>query len=138
MAREPVVFVTHRAQALAPAVNSPILSDACYNMPFTPPAWVPTLPFEIPDALSVEDFILDEKYRSRALQDSKAPFVCGLSGRSYAVQELRQRIDYLARELSSRLQWHPNTGSPSGKIVAIYSLDSVSRIAVAKLMKELP
>jgi hypothetical protein len=98
-------------------------------MPFTPPTWVPKLPFEIPDTLSVEDFIFDEKYRSRPLLESKAPFVCGLSGRSYTVQEVRQRVDHLARELSCRLQWHPSTGSPSDKIVAIYSLDSVSRIA---------
>ena len=97
-------------------------------MPFTPPSWVPELPYDIPDTLSAEDFIFNEHYRSRPLRESKAPFVDGLSGRSYNVHEARQRIDYLSRELSSRLQWHPNTGSPLDKVVAIYTLDSVSAI----------
>lgn len=95
-------------------------------MPFYPPAWVPKLPFDPPDTISVADFVLDENYERHPLGYSHAPFTCGLSGKSYSAIDVRERVDYLARGLAKELGFEPNTGSEWDKVIAVYSLNTVS------------
>lgn len=94
-------------------------------MPFYPPEWVPKLPFDPPDSVSIYDFMLEEHQGRHPLGYSKAPFVCGLSGKSHSALEVKDRVDYLARGLAKELEWQPNVGSEWDKVIAVFSLNTV-------------
>jgi hypothetical protein len=95
-------------------------------MPFYPPKWVPKLPYDPPDSISIYDFVLDEQHGRHPLGYSKAPFVCGLTGKSYSALEVKDRVDYLARGLAKELGWQPNAGSEWDKVIAVFSVNTVS------------
>ena len=67
----------------------------------------------------------DEKYGRRAICKSRNPFTCGLSGRTYSVEELWQRSHSLARAFARRLKWAPNEGTEWDKVLSIFSLNTV-------------
>jgi hypothetical protein len=95
-------------------------------MPFYAPSWTPKLP-DIPDSIPICDFMLDESFGRNPLNRSRAPFTCGLSGRSYSVLEVKERVEYLARGLAKEFGWHPNQGTEWDKVVGVFSLNTVSR-----------
>lgn len=99
-------------------------------MPFTAPAWVPRLR-EIPDSISLDRFMLDERYGRAPLRSSRPPFICGLSGKSYSAEELSQRVDHLARALCKQLGFRPDEGSEWDKVVAVFSLNTIDYITLA-------
>lgn len=84
-----------------------------------------SLPFEPPDSISITDFIFDDKYRDRSLASSKSPFTCGLSGRTFSVEQVRERVDLLARALSKELGWNPNEGTEWDKVLGVFSANAV-------------
>lgn len=94
-------------------------------MPFLPPSWVPKLPFEIPDSIPICDFMLQEHYGRFPLGYSHAPFICGVSGKSYSALEVKERVEYLARGLAKEMGWAPNQGSEWDKVVAVFSVNTV-------------
>lgn len=96
-------------------------------MPFYPPEWTPKLPFDPPDSISIADFILEEHYGRHPLGYSNAPFTCGLSGKTYSTLDVKERVDYLARGLAKELGFHPNQGSEWDKVIAVFSLNTVSK-----------
>jgi len=96
-------------------------------MPFYPPSWVPKLPFDPPDSISIERFMLDENYGRYPLGYSEAPFTCGLSGKSYSALEVKERVDLLARGLSKELGFHPNQGTEYDKVIGVFSVNTVRR-----------
>ncbi|KAL4941950.1 hypothetical protein BDV06DRAFT_212245 [Aspergillus oleicola] len=93
-------------------------------MAFQSPSWVPPIPGTIPDSTSVGDFVLAQGGLT-GLTGPNAPFVDGISGVSYSIEVLRQRVENLARSLAARLDWLPTRGSPWEKVVAIYSVNTV-------------
>jgi hypothetical protein len=95
-------------------------------MVFHPPSWIPQLPIEPPDSISILDFMRDEKYGRYPLTKSSAPFTCGLTGKSYSAVEFFERSEYLARSFSKRLAWQPNEGTPWDKVACIFALNNVS------------
>ncbi|KAI4200928.1 MAG: hypothetical protein LQ350_003614 [Teloschistes chrysophthalmus] len=95
-------------------------------MVFTPPAWVPKMPFDPPDSIPICDFMLDERYGRRPLEDSRPPFTCGLTGFGYTALQLKVRVDKLARALSKELGWQPNKGSEWDKVAGVFSIDTVT------------
>ena len=99
-------------------------------MPFGPPSWSPPLA-PIPDSISLERFMFDEKYGRHAISDSRPPFVDGLTGRSYTVSELKDRVERLSRSLSNELGFHPDQGSEWDKVVACFSVNSVDYMCLA-------
>ena len=99
-------------------------------MVFTPPDWVPKLPFDPPDSIPVCDFLLDERYGRTPLADSRNPFTCGLTGKTYSMAEVKQRVDYLARGLSKELGWKPNEGGEWDKVIGVFSANAVSNAPV--------
>lgn len=94
-------------------------------MVFTPPAWVPKMPFDPPDSIPICDFMLDERYGRRPLEDSRPPFTCGLTGFGYTALQLKVRVDKLARALSKELGWQPNKGSEWDKVAGVFSVNTV-------------
>lgn len=59
------------------------------------------------------------------MDQSKNPYTCGLSGRTYSIREMIQRVDHLARALSKELEWKPNEGSEWDKVLGIFALNTV-------------
>lgn len=92
-------------------------------MPFAPK--VAHLPYDPPDSIPIFDFIFNDKYRARSQAASESPFTCGLSGKTYSIEEVKERVDLLARALSERLGWEPNDGTEWDKVLGIFSLNSV-------------
>lgn len=68
----------------------------------------------------------NEQYGRYPLAKARNPYTCGLSGRSYTASEVKQRTDYLARAISKKLEFAPNEGTEWDKVVALFSLNTVS------------
>lgn len=100
-------------------------------MPFTPPAWVPKLPFDPPDSIPVSDFLLDENYGRHPLGYSNNPFTCGLTGKTYSSLEVKERVDYLARGLAKELGFQPNQGTEWDKVIAVFSVNTLDTLPLA-------
>ena len=94
-------------------------------MVFTPPEWVPKLPFDPPDSIPISEFMLDEAYGRHPLHNARPPFTCGLSGTEYSALQVRDRVEKLARALSKELGWQPNSGTEWNKVIGVFSLNTV-------------
>jgi hypothetical protein len=79
-----------------------------------------------PDSLPIHEFMLNDAHRAHPTAESRNPFTCGLSGRTYTAQESADRAEFLARALSKELGWLPNTGAEWDKVIGIFSLNTVS------------
>jgi ribosome assembly protein SQT1 len=95
-------------------------------MPFKPPSWVPKLPFEIPDTISLNDFMFDERYGRYSLEKSRAPFTCGISGKAPSAVDLKGQVEDIAKGLSKELGWLPNEGTEWDKVAGMFSFNTVS------------
>ena len=93
-------------------------------MVFKPPEWVPELP-TIPDSVSIPDFMFDEQHGRRPLSDSRDPYTCGLTGKTYTTFQVKDRTENLAKVLAQELQWEVNSGSEFDKIAGVYCFNSV-------------
>ena len=94
-------------------------------MVFKSPAWVPQLPFDPPDSISICDFILSENYGRYPFNRSRNPFTCGITGKTYSTVEVKKRVDYLARGLAKELGWRPNQGGEWDKVIGVFSANTV-------------
>ncbi|KAF2107780.1 phenylacetyl-CoA ligase-like protein [Lophiotrema nucula] len=100
-------------------------------MPFYPPSWVPKLPFDPPDHISIEHFMFDENYGRHPLGYSKSPFTCGLSGKHYSALDVKERVDFLARGLAHAFGWKPNEGSEYDKVIGVFSVNTLDTLPLA-------
>ncbi|KAI0425277.1 hypothetical protein F5Y09DRAFT_109794 [Xylaria sp. FL1042] len=94
-------------------------------MVFTPPAWVPQLPFDPPDSIPIHDFVGNERYGRQPFDRSQNPFTCGLTGKTYTHAEFRERQDLVSRSLSKRMGWQPNEDTPWDKAITLYSFNTI-------------
>ncbi|PWY93977.1 acyl-CoA synthetase [Aspergillus sclerotioniger CBS 115572] len=99
-------------------------------MVFYPPKWAGQLP-PIPDTLPICDFILDERYGRAPIASSPAPFICNVTGKSYPPTEVTKRIDAIARALSHKLDWEPNTGAAEEKVLGIFSVNTINTLPLS-------
>lgn len=104
-------------------------------MIFTTPSYIPNLPFPPPDSLPIHEFLFGEdssrQYGRYPLEESEAPFTCGITGKSYAAKEVATRIDFLAKSLSEELKWRVNDGNVMEKVLGIFSLNSIDNLTVS-------
>jgi hypothetical protein len=70
--------------------------------------------------------MLDEHFGRHPLGYSNNPFTCGLTGRTYTSLEVRERVEHLARGLAKEFGLHPNIGSEWDKVIAVFSVNTVS------------
>ncbi|CAI6084219.1 unnamed protein product [Clonostachys chloroleuca] len=96
-------------------------------MVFRPPPWVPPLP-EIPDSITVAEFISNDKYGRHPIKTSRRPFTCGMTGRSYTIEEVNERVNSLAKSLHAILKFDVEGGTEWDRVVAIYSLNTIDYI----------
>lgn len=99
-------------------------------MPFYSPSWVPKLPFDPPDSISIERFIFDENYDRHPLGYSKPPFTCGFSGKTYSALDVKDRVDFLARALRKELGFQPNEGTEWDKVVGVFSVNTIDTLTL--------
>ncbi|KAK2060950.1 AMP-binding enzyme [Colletotrichum caudatum] len=97
-------------------------------MVFTSPKWVPQLPIDPPDSITIAEFMSNEKYGRYPIAQARNPYTCGLSGKSYTASEVKQRTDSLARAISKKLDFAPNEGTEWDKVVALFSLNTIDYI----------
>lgn len=95
-------------------------------MIFSSPSWVPPISGEIPSSVPIGQFALDRNVRLPPQPHGRGPFVDAISGKWHPGNTLEARVDLLARALAKDLGWSPNEASPWDKVVAIYSLNTVS------------
>lgn len=93
-------------------------------MVFSAPKWADPLP-SIPDNIPLSELLLNEQYGRYPLKDSRHPFTCGFTGKSYSAEEVVQRVDSMSRGLAKELGWEPNKGSEWDKVLAIFSFNTV-------------
>lgn len=94
-------------------------------MIFTPPAWGPEM-MAIPASCPIHEFLIQRDSRHLyEWSEEKPALVCAVSGQSYTIKAIADRVDALARSLGRELGWSPNTGSPWSKVVGIFSFNTV-------------
>ncbi|KAG5657898.1 hypothetical protein KAF25_007931 [Fusarium avenaceum] len=106
-------------------------------MVFTPPSWVPELPIDPPDSISLHEFMRNETYGRQPISKSRNPFTCGITGKSYYVSEAHQRADFVARALARRLDFSPNEGVEWDKVVAVFSVNTIDTFTVTQAVHRL-
>ncbi|KAK0749407.1 hypothetical protein B0T18DRAFT_322482 [Schizothecium vesticola] len=99
-------------------------------MVFYPPPWVPKLPFDPPDSISVGDFMRSEIHGRREIAKSRNPFTCGITGRTFTTAEAYRRSDNVAKALSKVMGWEPNVDSPWDKVVGFFSFNTIDYMSV--------
>ncbi|KAL2180936.1 uncharacterized protein P884DRAFT_216630 [Thermothelomyces heterothallicus CBS 202.75] len=99
-------------------------------MVFYPPPWVPKLPFDPPDSITIGEFMRNEIYGRRPISKSRNPFTCGLTGKTYTAIESYQRSDEIAKALSKIMGWQPNADSPWDKVIAVFSFNTIDYLSV--------
>ena len=77
---------------------------------------------EVPDSIPICDFMLNEEHGRRPISESWDPYVCGLTGATFSMQEQKDRVTYLARSLSKELGWKVNQGDEYSKVAGVFAL----------------
>ncbi|KAH7253448.1 hypothetical protein NW759_007219 [Fusarium solani] len=106
-------------------------------MVFTSPEWVPQLSIDPPDSISLHDFMATENFGRLPFSQSRNPFTCGLTGKTYSASEAGQRADFLARAIARKLDFSPNEGVEWDKVVAIFSLNAIDTFSVTQAVHRL-
>lgn len=100
-------------------------------MPFSSPSWVPSLPYDPPDSIPINEFILDDAYRASPIAQSHNPFTCGITGRTYSALHVSQRVTHLSRALSQELDFQPNRGCDLDKVIGLFCVNSIDTLTLA-------
>ena len=95
-------------------------------MEFHTPSWVPQISVPTPDDKLVGDFVVERNHRLYEWSADKPTIICALSGRSYTIDDVKNRVSNLSKGLSKRLGWSPNKDSVWNKVVGIFSYNTVS------------
>ncbi|KAF4980212.1 hypothetical protein FZEAL_3723 [Fusarium zealandicum] len=106
-------------------------------MVFTPPPWVPALPLDPPDSISVAEFMSSESYGRYALNKSRNPYTCGLTGQTRTAADVISRENYLARSLAIELGFHPQHSSEWDQVVTIFSFNTIDYIPLTHAVHQL-
>ncbi|KAK2590987.1 hypothetical protein QQS21_011323 [Conoideocrella luteorostrata] len=83
---------------------------------------------EVPDSITVEEFINNPKYGRYPIAESRHPYTCGITGQSRSVAEVAQRTDFLARGIAKRLGFNAHEGTEWDRVVCLYSLNTIDYI----------
>ncbi|EXL41754.1 hypothetical protein FOCG_15913 [Fusarium oxysporum f. sp. radicis-lycopersici 26381] len=97
-------------------------------MVFYPPSWVPKLPIDPPDSISVAEFMSSEEYGQYPIAKARHPYTCGLTGKTRTAEEVIRREDLLARGIGKALQLDSQSGSEWDRVCVIFSLNTIDYI----------
>lgn len=96
-------------------------------MPFTTPSYIPKLPFDPPDSVSIHEFLFsdEDEYGRYPIADSLPPFTCGITGKSHSAANVKDRIGWLSAALALELGFDVNNGSEFDKVIGLFSFNTV-------------
>ncbi|KAF5705499.1 phenylacetyl ligase [Fusarium mundagurra] len=98
-------------------------------MVFLSPPWARSLlPLAAPDDIRIDEFMFNERHGRKTLANSRNPFTCGITGRSYSTAEVQKRVDFLARALSKRVGWVTSDQTEWDRVACIYSLNTIDYV----------
>ncbi|KAF5235640.1 hypothetical protein FANTH_11659 [Fusarium anthophilum] len=97
-------------------------------MVFYPPSWVPDLPIDPPDSVSVAEFMSSDEYGRYPIAKARHPYTCGLTGKTRTAGEVISREDLLARGIGRALQLDSQSGSEWDRVCVIFSLNTIEYI----------
>ncbi|KAK3336034.1 hypothetical protein B0T19DRAFT_26425 [Cercophora scortea] len=99
-------------------------------MVFYPPPWVPKLPFDPPDSITIGEFMRNEIYGRFPIAKSRNPFTCGITGKTFTAAESHQRSDNIAKALGKIMGWEPNVDTEWDKVVGVFSFNTIDYLSV--------
>lgn len=85
----------------------------------------------VPDSIPISEFMLDERHGRVAHDDSRDPFTCGLTGKTYSSRQVASRVDQIARALADKLGWAPNHGTEWDKVIGVFSFNTIDIVPLA-------
>ncbi|KAF5665123.1 phenylacetyl ligase [Fusarium circinatum] len=107
-------------------------------MVFESPAWARALPpVPLPDSITVEEFMYSEKHGRKSLKLSRNPYTCGLTGQTYTVAEVRERVDSMARAIAKRLDWSVANGTEWDKVACVFSWNTIDYVPLTHALHRL-
>ncbi|KAM5347636.1 hypothetical protein ACJ41O_007460 [Fusarium nematophilum] len=107
-------------------------------MVFESPPWARELPSAaLPDNITVEEFMYNEQHGRKPLALSRNPYTCGLTGQTYTVAEVRQRVDFMARAIAKRLGWSVANGTEWDRVACIFSWNTIDYVPLTHALHRL-
>ncbi|KAL7947427.1 hypothetical protein V8C42DRAFT_343374 [Trichoderma barbatum] len=102
-------------------------------MPFTTPSYIPKLPFDPPDSIPIHEFLFSDgdQYGRYPIAESRPPFTCGITGRSYPAAEAKNRIEWLSAALASELGFDVAVGSEFDKVIGLFSVNTIDTMTIS-------
>ncbi|KAH7146892.1 hypothetical protein B0J13DRAFT_664595 [Dactylonectria estremocensis] len=97
-------------------------------MVFTTPEWVPRLPFDPPDSITIAEFVNNKNYGRYPVAKARNPFTCGFTGKTYSMAEVLQREEFMARAIAKRLGYDLREGTEWDRVVGLFSLNTIDYI----------
>ncbi|KAL4874713.1 hypothetical protein BJY04DRAFT_203322 [Aspergillus karnatakaensis] len=92
-------------------------------MIFTPPSWLPAIPEGLATATTVGDFVL--RGQPDTPRDDLKVLVSATTQASKTPAQIAEDVEALAAAFSQELQWSPNEPVQGGKVVAIWSENTI-------------
>lgn len=80
---------------------------------------------DVPDSITIEEFLRNEQYGRYPVAKARNPYTCGITGTTYDAAQVAERIDHMARAISKRLGLNPNEETEWERVVALYSVNTV-------------
>ena len=100
-------------------------------MVFKSPSYISELITEPPSNVPILDFLFPAKggdARGRyPVEKSRNPFTCGITGKTYSITDVRERVEHLARSLAKVMDAKVDEGSEMDKVVGVFTVNAVSR-----------
>lgn len=83
---------------------------------------------EIPDSITIAEFMRNEQYGRYPVAESRNPYTCGLTGKTYSAAEVVKREDWMARAIAKRLGFDTfdRDSTEWDKVVGLFSFNTVS------------
>ncbi|KAI1015538.1 hypothetical protein LB503_009874 [Fusarium chuoi] len=107
-------------------------------MVFESPAWARALPpVSLPDSITIEEFMYSEKHGRKSLKLSRNPYTCGLTGQTYTVAEVRERVESMAKAIAKRLDWRVANGAEWDKVACVFSWNTIDYVPLTHALHRL-
>ncbi|KAF5551582.1 phenylacetyl ligase [Fusarium phyllophilum] len=71
------------------------------------------------------------------LKLSRNPYTCGLTGQTYTVAEVKERVDAMARAIAKRLDWGVANGTEWDKVACVFSWNTIDYVPLTHALHRL-
>ncbi|KAF4950260.1 hypothetical protein FGADI_8311 [Fusarium gaditjirri] len=107
-------------------------------MVFESPAWARALPpVHLPDSITIEEFMYSEQHGRKPLKQSRNPYTCGLTGQTYTVAEVKERVESMARAIAKRLDWSVANNTEWDKVACVFSWNTIDYVPLTHALHRL-